>query len=217
MVDADDVNNKYIVSLVSKIVDLGVLIGKNIVLWPFLGTAPELIKVLESCGANVILIDNNLDPPDPTRGFEEESIKLKMEENDAKIAIMLDADRDRVVFIIRIAGKFYNLEPNQLYTAMHNILSREMKKNIVNVKTIPSDPGCDETSKINFICGVGYKHLGILQYLAADAEVPQSQVDLSVIYHFIENKYVKLHSQEEIKKIIKKTFPGGSEVIFAIW
>jgi hypothetical protein len=100
---------------------------------------------------------------------------------------------------------------------MHNILSSEMNKNIVNVKTIPSDPGCDDTSKVNFICGVGYKHLGILQYLAADADVPQSQVDLSVIYHFIENKYVKLHSQDEIKKIIKEAFPGECEVIFAIW
>ncbi|MHA1452969.1 MAG: hypothetical protein ACTSRD_08925, partial [Promethearchaeota archaeon] len=168
MIDADEVNNKYIINLVSKIVDLGVLKGKNIVLWPFLGAAPELVQVLESCGAKVVLIDNNPDPPDPTGGFEEEPVKKMMEQNDAKIAIMLDADRDRIVFIIRIGEKFYNLEPNQLYTAMHNILSSEMNKNIVNVKTIPSDPGCDDTSKVNFICGVGYKHLGILQYLAAD-------------------------------------------------
>ncbi|MHA1109504.1 MAG: hypothetical protein ACTSRE_00270 [Promethearchaeota archaeon] len=217
MIDADEVNNKYIINLVSKIVDLGVLKGKNIVLWPFLGAAPELVQVLESCGAKVVLIDNNPDPPDPTGGFEEEPVKKMMEQNDAKIAIMLDADRDRIVFIIRIGEKFYNLEPNQLYTAMHNILSSEMNKNIVNVKTIPSDPGCDDTSKVNFICGVGYKHLGILQYLAADTEVPQSQVDLSVIYHFIENKYIKLHSQEEIKDIIREVFPEKEEVIFAIW
>ena len=134
------------------------------------------MQVLESTGAKVILIDKNPDPPDPTRGFEEEPVRQMMKQNDAKIAIMLDADRDRIVFIIRIGENFYNLEPNQSYTAMHNILSKEMGKNIVNVKTIPSDPGCDETSKVNFICGVGYKHLGILQYLAADTEVPQSQV-----------------------------------------
>jgi len=217
MIDADEVNNKYIINLVSKIVDLGVLKGKNIVLWPFLGAAPELVQVLESCGAKVILIDNNPDPPDPTGGFEEEPVKQIMGKNDAKIAIMLDADRDRIVFIIRIGGKFYNLEPNQLYTAMHNILSSEMNKSIVNVKTIPSDPGCDDTSKVNFICGVGYKHLGILQYLAADTEVPQSQVDLSVIYHYLDNKYIKLHSQKEIKDIIREAFPGKEEVIFAIW
>jgi len=217
MIDADEVNNKYIINLVSKIVDLGVLKGKNIVLWPFLGAAPELVQVLESCGAKVILIDNNPDPPDPTGGFEEEPVKQIMGKNDAKIAIMLDADRDRIVFIIRIGGKFYNLEPNQLYTAMHNILSSEMNKTIVNVKTIPSDPGCDDTSKVNFVCGVGYKHLGILQYLAADTEVPQSQIDLSVIYHYLDNKYVKLHSQKEIKEIIKEAFPGKEEVIFAIW
>ena len=217
MIDADEVNNKYIINLVSKIVDLGVLEGKNIVLWPFLGAAPELVQVLESCGAKVILIDNNPDPPDPTGGFEEEPVKQIMGKNDAKIAIMLDADRDRIVFIIRIGGKFYNLEPNQLYTAMHNILSSEMNKSIVNVKTIPSDPGCDDTSKVNFICGVGYKHLGILQYLAADTEVPQSQVDLSVIYHYLDNKYIKLHSQKEIKDIIREAFPGKEEVIFAIW
>ncbi len=217
MIDADEVNNKYILNLVSKIVDLVVLKGKNIVLWPFLGAAPELVQVLESTGANVVLIDNNLNPPDPTQGFEEEPVKQMMEKNNAKIAIMLDADRDRIVFLISIGGKFYNFEPNQLYTAMHNILSKEMGKNIVNVKTIPSDPGCDATSKVNFICGVGYKHLGILQYLAADAEVPQSQVDLSVIYHYINNKYVKLHSQKEIKKIIRDAFPGDEEIIFAIW
>ena len=113
MIDADEVNNKYILNLVSKIVDLGVLKGKNIVLWPFLGAAPELVQVLESTGAKVILIDKNPDPPDPTRGFEEEPVKQMMQQNDAKIAIMLDADRDRIVFIIRIGEKFYNLEPNR--------------------------------------------------------------------------------------------------------
>jgi phosphomannomutase len=217
MIDAEKTNNDYILKLVSKIVDLNVLKGKNIVIWPFLGAAPELVDVLESTGANVILIDNNLNPPDPTRGFEESEVERIMKENNAKISIMLDADRDRIVFIIRIGNKFYNFEPNQLYTAMHNILSSEMNKNIVNVKTIPSDPGCDDTSKVNFVCGVGYKHLGILQYLAADLDVPSSQVELSVIYHFTDNNYEKVRSQREIKEILKNTFPDNSEMIFALW
>ena len=217
MIDADKANNKYVLSLVSKIVDLTVLKGKNIVVWPFLGAAPELVKLLEACGANVVIIDNNLDPPDPTEGFEEDIVKQCMIENKAKISIMLDADRDRIVFIIQIGGKFYNLEPNQLYTAMHNILADKMGKNIVNVKTIPSDPGCDKSSKINFICGVGYKHLGILQYLAADVNIPQSQIDLSVLYHLKKNKYIKLHSKKEIKAIIQQAFTDADEVIFTIW
>ncbi|MBN2155882.1 MAG: hypothetical protein JW776_07545 [Candidatus Lokiarchaeota archaeon] len=216
MVDADGVNNHYILDLVSKILDLEVLEGKNIVVWPFLGAAPELVKLLEACGANVILIDKNMNPPDPTHPFEEDEVKQIMVKHNAKISIMVDADRDRIVFIIHVGDKFYNFEPNQLYTAMHNILATEKGKNIINAKTIPSDPGCDKSSKINFICGVGYKHLGIFQYLAADLDVPQSQVDLAVIYQQKNNVYEKIRTKDEIQQIIKNSGILG-ETIFVLW
>ena len=47
---------------------------------------------------------------------------------------------------------------------MHNILSKDFGKKILNVRTIPSDLRGDHTSFMNILTGVGYKHLGLILY-----------------------------------------------------
>lgn len=185
-------------------------------MWPFLGTAPEIKSLLESCGAKVTLIYDPKDPPDPTRGFDKSKIEAMMKEQSIKFAIMLDADRDRLVFLIYTGEHFYELSPNELYTAMHNILSEKLGKKIINVRTTPSDPRSDKSAKINFITGVGYKHLGILQYLAANMEVPQSQLQTGILYHLKDNKYIKLRCKEDIERVIVDSGLTG-EIIFVLW
>ncbi|MHA1729536.1 MAG: hypothetical protein ACTSWY_12495 [Promethearchaeota archaeon] len=216
LLDADKVNNDYILNLVKKIVNLDILNGKKVIIWPLLGVAPEIISLLESCGIEVILIEDDLNPPNPNESFDENRVKELMNKEGVNVSIILDADRDRLVFLIRIKEKIHNLSPNELYTAMHNILSKKMGKNIINVRTIPSDPRCDINSKINYITGVGYKHLGLIQYLIADIEVPPSQLDVGILYYLKEKKYIKLRNKTDIKKEIKNASVSG-ELIFVLW
>ncbi len=220
LIDADKANNEYILKLVRHIIDLDVLNEKKIILWPLLGVAPEIISLLEACGIKVILIEEDLDPPNPNEGFDENKVKLLMEENNVKIAIILDADRDRLVFLIKLGGVIYNLTPNELYTAMHNILSRELGKKIINIRTIPSDPRCDESSVINFITGVGYKHLGLIQYLPAGEKLPKSQFEMAILYYLKDNEYIKINNEEELNSVFITSEIGSKiqqDLIFVMW
>lgn len=216
LIDADQKNNSYIKELVSNIIDCSVLEGKKILVWPFLGVAPEIVNLIRSYGAEVVLIQEDRNPPDPTRGFDEEKIKGLMKENDAKIAVMLDADRDRLVFIIKSKESYVKLSSNELYTSMMNIIAKEMGKKFINVRTIPSDPRCDDSALVTFVTGVGYKHLGLIQYLAANRAVPQSQLQSAILYHLNNGKYDKVKTTEDIDKILIDNGVEG-DVIFALW
>ncbi|MCP4761705.1 MAG: hypothetical protein GY870_07985, partial [archaeon] len=215
-IDADKINNDYIIKLVSKIIDLSVLKGKKIIIWPLLGASPEIKDLFERCQAEVILIDEDRDSPDPTKGIDQEKIKKLMKENDVKISIILDADRDRIIFLVKVDEEYIELSPNELYTAMHSILITKFKKKIINVRTIPSNPGGDSCALINYISGVGYKHLGLIQYLVADKDVPQSQLESGILYVLKNNRYTKLKTREEIKDVILNAEIEG-ELIFVLW
>lgn len=216
MINADQKNNDYIRELVSNIIDCSVLNGKKILLWPFLGVAPEIVQLIRSYGAEVMLIQEDRNPPDPTRGFDEDMIKKKMHQNNIKIAVMLDADRDRLVFLVKSKDRYVKLSSNELYTSMMNIISKEMDKKFINVRTIPSDPRCDDSSLVTFVTGVGYKHLGLIQYLAASREVPESQLQSAILYHLNNGKYEKVQTTGDIEKIIEDRNVYG-DVIFALW
>ncbi|MHA1339338.1 MAG: hypothetical protein ACTSRZ_04520 [Promethearchaeota archaeon] len=215
-IDADEKNNEYIKSLVSKIVDTSVLKGKTILLWPFLGAAPEIVSLIESFGAKVELIDENMDPPDPTYDLDSKKIIEIMKFKNIKISILLDADRDRLVFFVKSKDKYIKLSPNELYTSMMNILSSKFNKKYINIRTIPSDPGCDKNAVINFITGVGYKHLGLIQYMLANQEVPQSQLETAILYYLKDGKYTKIYTYEDIEKIINEYSLDG-EYIVVLW
>ncbi|MBD3352636.1 MAG: hypothetical protein GF364_14210 [Candidatus Lokiarchaeota archaeon] len=215
-IDADARNNKYIRKIVSNIINTDVLKAKKVIMWPFLGVAPELKNLLESYGAEVIIIDESRNPPDPTHGFDEKKVTDLMDENKVKIAILLDADRDRLVFITKTKKGYKKLTSNELYTAMMNILSKELDKKFVNVRTIPSDPRCDNGALVNFITGVGYKHLGLIQFMAANRKLPQSQLDTAILYHKDKNNYTKISSVDDVNVVFNKLNYTG-DLIFVLW
>jgi hypothetical protein len=66
---------------------------------------------------------------------------------------------------------------------MHNILAEEFGKKIINVRTIPSDLRGDDTSFINILTGVGYKHLGVIMYFLLGIEVEKSKIDTAILYY----------------------------------
>lgn len=216
LIDAEEINNEYIKNIVSKIIDCNILKGKKVILWPFLGVAPEIISLLESYGAIVKVIEDSRNPPDPTIGVDEEKLKSLMQKEDVKISILLDADRDRLVFLIKSKKGYVKLSSNELYTSMMNILKIKLGKQYINIRTIPSDPRCDNNAVLNFITGVGYKHLGMIQYMIADREVPQSQLQSAILYFLNDNKFIQIKNHEESKKIIQNSDLKG-EVISVLW
>jgi len=126
-----------------------------------------------------------------------------MSEKDSNIALLLDADRDRIVLYIKQNGEYFTYIPNEIYSAMHNILSKEYNKKIINVRTIPSDLRCDDTSFINILTGVGYKHLGVIMYFLLGIEVDQSKIDKAILYMEDENKNLnKFDNPAPLKKQI---------------
>ena len=215
-IDADEKNNQYIKNLLTKIIDTSVLNGKTILLWPFLGAAPELINLFKSFGANIELIDESRNPPDPTVNVDSEKIKNIMKEKNIKIAILLDADRDRVVFYVKSKNEFIELSPNELYTSMMNIISTKLKKKFINVRTIPSDPGCDKNASLNFITGVGYKDLGLIQYMLVNKSIPTSQLESAILYYLKDGQYIKIHSYDDVSKIINENKLNG-DYITVLW
>jgi hypothetical protein len=103
---------------------------------------------------------------------------------------------------------------------MHNILTRKLDKIIINVRTIPSDPRCDVNSNFNFITGVGYKHLGLIQYILADQTVPKSQFEMGILYYLHNEEHVKLRNEDEIKEAFYSSevpFDNNNDLIFVLW
>ena len=104
-----------------------------------------------------------------------------MAQVNSNIAILLDADRDRIALYIKQNGEYFSYIPNEIYSAMHNILAKEFKKKIINVRTIPSDLRGDNTSFMNILTGVGYKHLGVIMYFFFGIEVDKSKINTAIL------------------------------------
>ena len=218
-IDADKTNNDYIIDIVQDILDLSILKGRKIILWSYMGTAPEIQALFEQLGVNVILIDEQMEPPNPTVNINHEKIEKLMKQEDVKIAILLDSDRDRLVIIYynKEIGEFKTLLPNTLYPAMHNILINKFNQKIINVRTIPSDPRSDKYSKLNFITGVGYKHLGMILYSAIGEKIDSDKFQSSILYVETPHGYKKIVSPQDIQNIILNSNIRGENILFVMW
>ena len=190
IIDAEQKNNEYILRLLSKVIEIKSIKGKNIVIWPYLGRAREVVVLFKKLGAKVTLIEEDINPPNPEIIVKTEKLQKVMSQADASIALLLDADRDRIALYVKQNGEYFLYNPNEIYSALHNILANEYKKKIINVRTIPSDLRGDDTSFLNILTGVGYKHLGVLLYFLYGIEVDQSKIDTAILY--FEDDYKKL-------------------------
>jgi phosphomannomutase len=218
-IDVDRENNNYTIELIKKIIDISALKSKKIVFWPYLGRAPELQALFSRLGAEIILIEKDMHPPNPTINLDQDYVQLLMNENNAEIAVLVDSDRDRVVFVLndKNSNSVQILSPNEIYTAMHNILTQEYGAQLINVRTIPSDPRNDENSLINFVTGVGYKHLGLILYSTIDMEIESTKFNSGIIYYLDKNNYHKLQLAKEIKEIVLNKCKKNGKYIMVLW
>ncbi|MHA1563369.1 MAG: hypothetical protein ACTSPA_14750, partial [Promethearchaeota archaeon] len=77
-IDADKKNNDYIINIAQNILDLSILKGRKIILWSYMGTAPEIQDLFERLGVKVILIDEQMEPPNPTVNINHQKIEKLM-------------------------------------------------------------------------------------------------------------------------------------------
>ncbi|UCD02048.1 MAG: hypothetical protein JSV23_03230 [Promethearchaeota archaeon] len=205
LIDAEKKNNEYIKELLSNILEIKILRGKNIVIWPYLGKARGIVNLFKEYGANVILIEEEINPPNPITIIREEKLQSVMTQANSNIAILLDADRDRIALYVKQDGKYFTYIPNEIYSAMHNILATEFNKKIINVRTIPTDLRSDHTSFLNILTGVGYKHLGVIMYFLLGIEVDQSKIDTAILYFEDENRQlIKINHAAPLRQQIIK-------------
>ena len=71
-IDAEQINNEYVIKLLSKVLEIKSLKDKNIIIWPYLGKARGIVNLFEQLGAKVILIEEELDPPNPLKNIQED-------------------------------------------------------------------------------------------------------------------------------------------------
>ena len=202
-VDAEQLNNDYTIKLLSRILEIKSLKGKNIVIWPYLGKARGIVNLFKQLGANVTLIEEEINPPNPLKEIRELKLQQIMNQVNSNLALLLDADRDRIALYVKQNGKFFFYIPNEIYSAMHNILAKVYNKKIINVRTIPSDLRGDDTSFLNILTGVGYKHLGIILYFLTGIDVEQSKIDTAILYFEDENKnLIKINNPTPLRQQI---------------
>jgi phosphomannomutase len=201
-VDAEQSNNDYVINLISRIIDIEALQNRKIIIWPYLGKARGIVNLFKRLGADVTLIDEELDPPNPIKSLKEEKLQKVMQEIQCNVALLLDADRDRIALYVKQDGEFKLYIPNEIYSAMHNILGEKYNKKILNVRTIPSDLRGDHTSFVNILTGVGYKHLGIILYFLLGIEVDQSKIDSAILYMEKNDSLEKIDKPEPLKEYI---------------
>ncbi len=222
LIDAEKINNDYVKKLLSRIIDISDLKGETIVIWPYLGEARGIINLFKDLGANVVFISEEINPPNPIKVVREEKLQQVMEESNSKLALLLDADRDRIALYVKQNGQYCTYIPNEIYSAMHNILAKEYHKKIINVRTIPSDLRGDDTSFINILTGVGYKHLGIILYFLFGIEVDKSKIDSAILYYKDKSgNLVKLDNPEPLKKYLTQLFEENGivneEFLVVMW
>ncbi|GAH39735.1 unnamed protein product, partial [marine sediment metagenome] len=212
-IDAEKKNNDYVVSLISKVLEIKSIKNKKLVIWPYLDKARGIVTLFKRLGADIILIDEEINPPNPIKELRENKLKQVMESEGSEIAILLDADRDRIALYVKQNGEYNYYIPNEIYSALHNILAKDYQKKIINVRTIPSDLRGDDTSFINILTGVGYKHLGVILYFLLGIEVDKSKVDKAILYFEDENNNLRkidnaltLYSLSLIKMVLLSFF-----------
>ncbi len=215
-------NNEYVKELLSQVLEIKSIKGKNIVIWPYLGKARGIVDLFKDYGANVILVEEEINPPNPIKVIHESRLKEVMEQNDSKIALLLDADRDRIALYVKQNGEYFTYIPNEIYSAMHNILAKEFRKKIINVRTIPTDLRSDNTSFINIFTGVGYKHLGVIMYFLLGMDVEQSKIDKAILYMEDENKnLVKINNpaplRQQVLKLMEKYSIENESFLMVYW
>ncbi|MFW9969071.1 MAG: hypothetical protein ACFFDF_02645 [Candidatus Odinarchaeota archaeon] len=220
--DAEQKNNEYVINLLSRVIDIKCIKNSNIVIWPYLGEARGIVNLFKYYGANVTVVDEQLNPPNPLKYVKEEKLQNIMDKADSNIALLLDADRDRIVLYVKQNGKYYTYIPNEIYSAMHNILANEFNKNIINVRTIPSDLRGDNTSFINILTGVGYKHLGVILYFLLGIDVDQSKIDTSILYFEDENgNLIKINNaaplRQQIIKLMERQHIEKESFLMVFW
>jgi len=221
-IDAEQKNNDYVVELLSKVIEIKNLKGKNIVIWPYLGKARGIVNLFKQYGANITLIEEELNPPNPLKNLQEEKLQGIMTEANSDIALLLDADRDRIVLYIKQNGEYFTYLPNEIYSAMHNILAKDYSKKIINVRTIPSDLRGDDTSFLNILTGVGYKHLGIIMYFLLGMEIEQSKIDKAILYLEDKDKnLVKIDNPAPLKErviaLMEKEGIKEEQFVLVLW
>jgi len=221
-IDAEKKNNEYVINLLSKVLEIKSIRDKNIIIWPYLGKARGIVNLFKQYGANITLIEEELNPPNPLKYVQEKKLQQIMNQVDSNIALLLDADRDRIVLYVKQNGEYFTYIPNEIYTAMHNILAKEFNKKIVNVRTIPSDLRGDNTSFINILTGVGYKHLGVIMYFLLGIEVDQSKIDTAILYFEDENKnLIKIDNpiplREQLIKLMEKQNIEKETFLMVFW
>ena len=222
LLEAEEKNNEYIRDLLSHVLEIKSIREKDIIVWPYLGKARGLVNLLDDYGAKVHLIDENLNPPNPLKNIKEEKLQNKMEEFNSDIALLLDADRDRIVLYVKENGKYMTYIPNEIYSALHNILAQDFNVNVLNVRTVPSDLRADHTSLMNIFTGVGYKHLGVILYFLFDVDVDKSKVDTAILYMEGEdNNLIQIDSPAPLKEsVIKKAKELSIEeedIVIVMW
>ncbi len=222
--DLNAQNNAYIAKLIEKILPLQKLKDANIVFWPMMGGAKELVDLFKRFGARLHVIDKEMDPPDPTHLNHDQmgEVERVITEKGAKVAVLVDADRDRVVVIARRGKEFVELTPNEIYTAINNVLVQQFAQKLINVRTIPSDPRGDAVASLNFITGVGYKQLGVILYMLANIEMDPSQVSTGVLYLEQKGKLVQLQNAAPVHQAIRDavqagTLKVGDHLITVLW
>ena len=207
LIDAEKKNNDYVINLLSKVLEIKSIKEKSIVIWPYLGKARGIVNLFKHYGAKVTLVEEELNPPNPLKNLQEEKLQKIMTQANSNIALLLDADRDRIVLYIKQNGEYFTYIPNEIYSAMHNILAKEYGKKVLNIRTIPSDLRGDDTSFINILTGVGYKHLGLIMYFLLGIEVDQSKIDTAILYFEDENKnLIKINNAAPLKQQIKSHY-----------
>ena len=221
-VDAEKKNNDYVINLVSDVLEIESIKNKKIVIWPYLGKARGIVSLFKRLGANVIVIDEEINPPNPIKVVREEKLKEVMNSEGSDIAILLDADRDRIALYVKQNGEYNYYIPNEIYSALHTILAKEYKKKVINVRTIPSDLRGDITSFINILTGVGYKHLGIIFYFLLGIEVEKSKVDSAILYFEDEDRTLKkIDNPDPLKhllyNIIRKNKLFNQDFLIVMW
>jgi len=220
--DAIKKNNDYIKKLLSNVLEIKSIKDKNIVIWPYLGKARGIVNLFKDYGANITTVEEELNPPNPLKNLQEVKLQEIMSQANSNIALLLDADRDRIVLYAKQNGEYFTYIPNEIYSAMHNILAKEYGKKIINVRTIPSDLRGDDTSFINILTGVGYKHLGIILYFLLGTDVDKSKVNTAILYMEDENKnLIKINNstplREQIIKLMEKQGIDEETFLMVYW
>ena len=217
--DANARNNEYIIQIIQEIMDLSILRGKKVLLWPYMGLAPELQDLFSRVGMDVIVVPDDMEPPNPTVNIDIPRLTDLMRTHHINVAILLDTDRDRIVFALYHPehDEIEIFQPNTLYTAMHNILAQELGIPIVNVRTIPSDPRADPHSLLTFATGVGYKHLGMILNSALGYPLETEQFQTGILYLQTPQGYQKCISPIAIQEAFTSLPPTITKVFMGLW